>query len=161
MMYFNNRCPTWPEMVSLKKIFWTSDEICIQVHPSRENYVNLHPFALHLWRPKNKVSNVLLRNTVKPLVIQALSMLAQQANTSQPGSITNGMVNGKQFVAIFCGNNWLEWTKVCNIKKRYFGEDSTVLQFNLNPEVDLNPNHILLLWNAADFNIQLPSKECV
>ena len=46
-----NRCPTWEEMCVVKAHFWTDDETVIQYHPARAEYVNNHPFCLHLWRP--------------------------------------------------------------------------------------------------------------
>src|SRR3954453_12001008 len=46
-----NRCPNWPEMNFTKGVFWSDDEAVMQLHPSRTEYVNLHPYCLHLWRP--------------------------------------------------------------------------------------------------------------
>ena len=45
------RSPTWEEMCWIKSLFWEDNETVIQYHPSEENYVNGHPFCLHLWRP--------------------------------------------------------------------------------------------------------------
>lgn len=45
-----NRCPTWEEMSSVKNLFWREDETVVQFHPRRDQYVNLHPFCLHLWK---------------------------------------------------------------------------------------------------------------
>lgn len=50
---FPNRCPTWDEMCVAKDIFWREDEACIQVHPAREVYINVHKYCLHIWRPKD------------------------------------------------------------------------------------------------------------
>ena len=46
-----NRCPTWLEMCHVKKAFWGDDNCVMQLHPPRSQYVNHHPFCLHLWRP--------------------------------------------------------------------------------------------------------------
>jgi hypothetical protein len=46
----SNRCPTWPEMCFIKELFWEDDECVLQYHPSKEEYVNNHPYCLHLWR---------------------------------------------------------------------------------------------------------------
>jgi len=45
------RIPTWPEMQLVKTLFWDDDERVIQFHPPEEEYVNQHPFVLHLWKP--------------------------------------------------------------------------------------------------------------
>ena len=45
-----NRCPTWDEMCLVKDIFWRDDECVVQFHPPKSEYVNLHPYCLHLWK---------------------------------------------------------------------------------------------------------------
>ena len=47
------RCPTWAEMCRLKDLFWAENEVVMQLHPPKSDYVNLHPYCLHLWRPIN------------------------------------------------------------------------------------------------------------
>ena len=46
-----NRTPTWDEMCAIKDVFFNKDEIVIQYHPPESEYVNYHPYCLHLWRP--------------------------------------------------------------------------------------------------------------
>ncbi len=46
-----DRCPTWPEMCQVKDLFWDEDDCVIQYHPPKSDYVNNHPYCLHLWRP--------------------------------------------------------------------------------------------------------------
>lgn len=48
-----HRCPTWEEMQFVKELFWKDDEVVMQLHPAKENYINCHPYTLHLWRPQN------------------------------------------------------------------------------------------------------------
>lgn len=45
------RCPTWEEMCYIKDLCWNDNETVIQYHPAKSDYVNFHPFVLHLWRP--------------------------------------------------------------------------------------------------------------
>lgn len=44
------RCPTWDEMCFIKSLFWGPDDCVVQFHPPRSEYVNYHPYCLHLWR---------------------------------------------------------------------------------------------------------------
>ena len=44
------RCPTWEEMCWVKDKFWDAEDTVIQFHPPRSQYVNHHPYTLHLWR---------------------------------------------------------------------------------------------------------------
>lgn len=42
--------PYWNEMEYIKNIFWDQDDIVIQYHPKKEEYVNFAN-CLHMWRP--------------------------------------------------------------------------------------------------------------
>ena len=46
------RCPTWPEMALIKSLFWDPEDCVIQYHPPESQYVDEHPYCLHLWRPR-------------------------------------------------------------------------------------------------------------
>jgi hypothetical protein len=46
-----NRCPNWPEMCFVKDLFWADDEVVMQLHPAKKDYVNQHPYCLHMWKP--------------------------------------------------------------------------------------------------------------
>lgn len=45
------RCPTWEEMCWVKDQFFEAEELAVQIHPPKSEYVNAHPFVLHLWKP--------------------------------------------------------------------------------------------------------------
>ncbi len=45
------RCPTWEEMCAVKAMFWDTEDCVVQYHPPASDYVNHHPYCLHLWRP--------------------------------------------------------------------------------------------------------------
>lgn len=44
------RCPMWVEMEFIKNLFWDPEDVVIQIHPARTEYVNTCPYCLHLWR---------------------------------------------------------------------------------------------------------------
>ena len=46
-----NRCPNWPEMEHVKRMFFGDDETAMQLHVPTTDHVNCHPHCLHLWRP--------------------------------------------------------------------------------------------------------------
>lgn len=46
-----NRCPNWIEMCFVKDLFWEPEEAVMQLHPPKSDYINNHPYCLHLWRP--------------------------------------------------------------------------------------------------------------
>jgi hypothetical protein len=51
--YRKKRTPAWEEMCFIKNLFWKKDEMCIQYHPTENDYVNCHSYTLHIWRHKN------------------------------------------------------------------------------------------------------------
>ena len=46
-----SKTPTWDQMCKMKEIFWKDDETCIEYHPAKDQYVNMHSHCLHIWRP--------------------------------------------------------------------------------------------------------------
>ena len=46
-----SRVPNWDEMCFVKNLFWSADDVVVQFHPAAADYVNHHPYCLHLWRP--------------------------------------------------------------------------------------------------------------
>ena len=48
------RCPSWEQMCVMKELFWKDDEVCMELHPAKKDYVNNHPYCLHIWRPINQ-----------------------------------------------------------------------------------------------------------
>ena len=49
-----NRNPNWEEMCFIKDLFWYAEEAVVQYHPPKSEYVNNHPYCLHLWRQLGK-----------------------------------------------------------------------------------------------------------
>lgn len=45
------RTPVWDEMAHVKDVFWDDEDVVVQFHPRRSEYVNCHENVLHLWRP--------------------------------------------------------------------------------------------------------------
>ena len=48
-----SRVPSWREMCFVKDLCWDAEDVVMQLHPARSEYVNVHPNVLHLWRPKH------------------------------------------------------------------------------------------------------------
>jgi hypothetical protein len=45
-----SRTPTWKEMAFVKDTCWDDEDVVVQYHPPKSEYVNAHPDVLHLWR---------------------------------------------------------------------------------------------------------------
>jgi hypothetical protein len=46
--------PFWDEMCYIKDLFWDEEDVVMQLHPKKSEYVNLHAYVLHLWRPTSQ-----------------------------------------------------------------------------------------------------------
>lgn len=46
-----NRCPNWPEMEFVKRLFFRDDEVAMQLHVALKEHISVHPHCLHIWRP--------------------------------------------------------------------------------------------------------------
>lgn len=42
--------PSWKLMCRIKDLFWDENDVVVQFHPAKSEYVNFHPHCLHLWR---------------------------------------------------------------------------------------------------------------
>jgi hypothetical protein len=51
----NHRTPHWREMGCIKDVCWDADDVVMQSHPAKSEYVNQHEHCLHLWRPVGQV----------------------------------------------------------------------------------------------------------
>lgn len=47
----SKRTPTWSEMCQIKDMFFNENEVVMQLHPAKKEYVNIKNNCLHLWRP--------------------------------------------------------------------------------------------------------------
>jgi hypothetical protein len=50
----DHRTPTWEEMCTVKDLFWSPEARVVQFHPPHSEYVNMHPYTLHLWRAPDR-----------------------------------------------------------------------------------------------------------
>lgn len=49
-----NRCPNWPEMEHVKRLFFEDHEAAMQLHVPVDDHLSLHPHCLHIWRPRDQ-----------------------------------------------------------------------------------------------------------
>lgn len=52
---YSTKPVSWSVMCQVKELFWEPEDVVIQFHPAKTQYVNYHPGVLHLWKPLNFV----------------------------------------------------------------------------------------------------------
>jgi hypothetical protein len=50
---WTKNCPTWKEMCFVKDLFWNDNEVVVQYHPAKKDYINNCDNCLHLWKPQS------------------------------------------------------------------------------------------------------------
>lgn len=45
----NGKTPNWREMCQVKDLFWDENDVVVQFHPKKKDYVNIAKNCLHLW----------------------------------------------------------------------------------------------------------------
>lgn len=51
----DKRTPTWEMMCRIKDLFWDAEDVVVQYHPKKSEYVNMAVNCLHLWQPTEAV----------------------------------------------------------------------------------------------------------
>jgi hypothetical protein len=51
---YKKMLPPWSVMCRLKEAFWGDQDWVVQFHPAKDDWINDHPFVLHLWQPLNE-----------------------------------------------------------------------------------------------------------
>lgn len=149
----SDRCPTYEEMCRLKQYFFNENEIALQIHPKKSEYVNACQHRLHLWR---KVTMTALQ---EELLRRKITKVYDEARKLFSGERKEIFLAEYKVLVIFCGDDWLTWEEICKIKQQYWEPEEVAVQFNISPEFDLNSEHMILLWDGAD--MVLPPKNIV
>ena len=152
MLNPQNRLPTYEEMVSLKEIFWEQGEVTMQVHPAKSEYINIQKYTLHLWRHRSISANA------EKKLVQRIQKAYADAKSSYYSHEKKVIFEDNKLI-IFGGDKWPSWNEICMLKQKYWAEEAAAVQFNLGKEIDLNPEHCIILWDASD--MILPKKEFV
>lgn len=152
MLNPKHRLPTYEEMVSLKEIFWEQDEVAMQVHPAKSQYVNIEIFSLHLWRYRAVYAKA------ERKLVERIKQAYADAKRKYYSQEKKVIFEDNKLI-IFGGNKWPTWDEVCILKQKYWEPEEAAVQFNVRKEIDLNPEHCIILWDASD--MILPKKEFV
>lgn len=160
---FEKRIPKWNDVCKIKEMFFDSIEDVVEIHPKAEDYVNEHPYVLHLWKP-----------TVKEMPIPTEDDLKNEVTISEE-IIKRKDLNTK--VTVRRSLNWehilveiltkkgdiLEryptWEEMCIIKETEFNGDEAVIQIHSN--VLPYDGHTRHLWKPLTKELPLPPSEFV
>lgn len=138
---WNTRQPTYDEMVFVKGLFWNEHEICIEVHPKKSEYVNIHSDCLHLWKSVDEDYKE-MSQIIKEFIT------AFPKNTSSTIHVTHLKMYDKSYCVVTGPNRWPTWNELCDIKKQYFWHEEAAVQYHFNKAIDLNSKFIVVIASA-------------
>ena len=137
----DTRIPTYEEMVFAKGLFWEENEICIEVHPKKSEYVNINPDCLHIWKrigENYKESSNMITDFIKTF----------PQNTSSTMQVTQLRMYDKLYCIVTGPNRWPTWNELCEIKSQYFEAEEAAVQYHFSKSTDLNANFIIVITSA-------------
>lgn len=127
------RCPTFEEMQMVKEKIFSEEEVVFQLHPREEDYIDTHPYCLHLWKPNN------CSMIIPPLYSVNEDELAVNTDFEHEGTIVRIKtceIDGWQVARVYCftKNGKLiksipNWDVMCKVKSFVFGEKDAAFQF--------------------------------
>jgi len=130
------RCPSFEEMLMVKEKIFTEEEVVFQLHPREEDYVNTHPYCLHLWKPNNCSMNV------PPLYSVNDDELIGNTCFEHGGIIVRIKtyeIDGWEVARVYCfteGGKLIKsgpnWDVMCKAKSFVFGEKDAAFQFMMS-----------------------------
>ena len=151
-------CPSFEEMSMVKQKIFAEEEAVFQLHPREEDYINTHPYCLHLWKPNN------CSMIVPPLYSVNDDELMENTYFEHEGIIVRiktGEIDGWQVARVYCftkdgkliksGPNW---DVMCKAKSFVFGEKDAAFQFMMSTS---NINHTSLdIWYPKSLDLMPP-----
>lgn len=136
-----DRCPTWSEMCEIKKLFFDDNETVVQFHPPKAEYVNFHPYCLHLWRYKHTY----------PLPKSCYPLKQCDALKLKSGHMAYIFADYgiEQMWTHYCVSGldrYLTWDEICEVKDSLFADTETAMQFHFGnqdcPHIDSDCLHL-------------------
>ncbi len=137
---------SYAELSDAKGHFWEEDEIVMKIYPSSITIRNVKTHQLYRSKDVTKRAENYLKARIK--------MMYEQAKVYYQPDTTKAMVadNGKVLI-IFGGEDWASFKEIERLKEKYWGKEKSVVQFFVSQALDLNPEHIVMLWDAENFEL--------
>ena len=155
------RCLRWEEMCEIKEMFFLDTETVVQIHPKKEDYINDHPYVLHLWRPNKmrmplpKKKDILQENIVEKEIFPKENgfYLIKKFRTKDWEHVSVRILDSKGSLL----QRYPKWSEMCEVKDICFNEDEAVIEIHDN--VDFNNAdslYTLHLWKPLTKKLPLP-----
>lgn len=151
----------WEEMCEIKEMFFEEGIEVVQIHPKKEDYIDDHPYVLHLWRPNSLEMPLPTKNDILSNYKQEKELLLRQGGFYL---IKKSSTEDWQHISVVVLDNagnplkrFPKWSEMCEVKDICFSEDEAVIQVHSNIDFN-NENSVyaLHLWRPLTECLPLP-----
>ena len=125
------RMARWEELEEIKMLFYNNDEPVMQIHPTKEEYVNMNEYVLHLWKPNTK------ELPTPPIITEVKDYnVIQIPKTNQYLRILHGEKEDWDCFEVQVIENkkpitrYPSWTEMCIAKNYICGENQAAFEYH-------------------------------
>ena len=156
-MKLEKRIPKYSEVCKIKEMFFGNED-AYEVHPREEDYINDHPYVLHLWRPssekmplpsKEDLNNEVLVNE-EIIERKNLRTRVRTYYSLNWSHLTVEILTKKGDVL----ERYPTWEEMCIIKDTEFPSNVAVVQ--IHSELIPYDGHTRHLWLPTSEKLPLP-----
>ena len=151
------KCPSYQEMMMIKEKLFSEEDVVFQLHPREEDYINTHPYCLHLWKPNN------CNMVVPPLNSINNDELTENTYFEHEGIIVRiktGELGGWQVARVYCFTKDGKliksnptWDIMCKVKSLIFRKKVAAFQFMSSTS---NKHLGLDIWYLKNLDLMPP-----
>ena len=144
-------------MMMIKEKLFSEEDVVFQLHPREEDYINTHPYCLHLWKPNN------CNMVVPPLNSINNDELTENTYFEHEGIIVRiktGELDGWQVARVYCFTKDGKliksnptWDIMCKVKSLILGEKDAAFQFMSSTS---NKHLGLDIWYPKNLDLMPP-----
>ncbi|MBR2909671.1 MAG: hypothetical protein IKC11_04925 [Clostridia bacterium] len=152
--------PSHEVMSAVKEKFFNSDEVVIEIHPKRAEYINNHSRCLHLWRPTAQTMPVpnFYEFDKAPAEAEATEVITTDNRSYE---IKYKKALGYERIEVVGTGKHPTWSAMNAIKEHYFGDEVVVQYHGKASDPKLDKNNTLVLWRPLNEKMPTPPKELV
>ena len=149
------RTPNNEEMQFLRNLFFYENDIVVEFHPKKEDYINNHGYVLHLWGYNSfnikLPDKSVLTNPGKIITVSKNKFLNIRRSEDPTYERVNvRTLNKKKHIT----KRYPTWEEMCLVKNEIFGEDVVCIQFRFH---DMNDDYSVDLYRPKEEIVTPPS----
>lgn len=154
---FRERTLTWDEMCEIKDIFFKNNETTVEFHPREEDYIDEHPWVLHMWKSTAEAFPI-----PKKLINDRYTSVQKFAFPRHNGGYNVTLTESPEWKCVNVSLNdnegkllkrYPKWDEMCEIKDMFFLPEEAAFQVHSEEESD---DYSLDIWKPLKEDFPTP-----